>query len=572
MIGADEAPLKHPGYPNMATSSSISPTGLVGLPLELRTMIARQLEQVNSAADNPNITTGYELCKWSRLTQSSRNDILSYRAAARDLRDASWISFGRLVGELCFRLIEPDLQDLEEISNLKELAPWIQAITFGTAGFADNKFVWRPNNDEEPPYDELNNYDDSFDDLPGLTDDYPELLKYMHRTRNEPALLRLEKYRDCYKKQETFSESGLAVKQLEKILHVFPNLQNLRVTPKDYIGIKHYHDSSHPEGFMCHRCTLVSTSEKPHTEGYICHRCTLPTSGMHLRGWLTADERLLFAEDWEKYVAVEGHNHLFEYKPEIEKRKQQFTVYNSNRSKEVLPIIFTAWARSDKSLADFRVAEFHGASPPTALLLSQHLSEKLTNLHTLRLNMFTGPQFDADTGALSAILKTTPSLRDLQVDLVMNELEEDLSVFEIQSYELSTGKVLMNTINTGMTLSRLHVSGSWFEARELASLLQFHSQSLQFVVLEIVTICGGTWESLLRCITTSTYPKLQYLGLSNVFEQQEDLPRGEPLDVTDIDEAIFKGATFCFEANATLYKTDEEFVRFGRDVDDVSGL
>jgi hypothetical protein len=51
----------------------------------------------------------------------------------KQFRSASSESFDTMLGDRRFRLTETGIQDLQDISRVKELVPWIKTLTFGTA-------------------------------------------------------------------------------------------------------------------------------------------------------------------------------------------------------------------------------------------------------------------------------------------------------------------------------------------------------------------------------------------------------------------------------------------------------
>ncbi|KAF2813045.1 uncharacterized protein BDZ99DRAFT_517335 [Mytilinidion resinicola] len=175
-------------------------------------------------------------------------------------------------------------------------------------------------------------------------------------------------------------------------------------------------------------------------------------------------------------------------------------------------------------------------------MLFQHLSGTLTDLHTLRLNIWTGPRFRADTGALSKILKTTPSLRDLHIDMEVaepaDEFDPDLRLYEVSHWQ---GRDEHNKCQIDPTP---HIC-----------------QPLE------VTICDAAWDSFLHRVATIAYTNLQYFGLWDVPGEQEGIFRTKPLEVTKIDDAIFKGVTFSLEAKDSPLVSDE-WLWFGRDTED----
>jgi hypothetical protein len=125
----------------MARAVSIS----LPLPLELVTHIIKRCAEYDITED-PNDRYGYFLAyknaddryeqhqvSWTNAPASVKQDICNVRLMCKQFRSASSESFDTMLGDRRFRLTETGIQDLQDISRVKELVPWIKTLTFGTA-------------------------------------------------------------------------------------------------------------------------------------------------------------------------------------------------------------------------------------------------------------------------------------------------------------------------------------------------------------------------------------------------------------------------------------------------------
>jgi hypothetical protein len=108
------------------------------LPTELISKIARHLQQWN-IIDLPfshlTQTSEYGHDSWLEHTKASRQDICNFRLVCHRFRSASFSSFGELLGDRTFRLTKVGIEDLQAISAVASLQPYIRTLTFGGARF-----------------------------------------------------------------------------------------------------------------------------------------------------------------------------------------------------------------------------------------------------------------------------------------------------------------------------------------------------------------------------------------------------------------------------------------------------
>jgi hypothetical protein len=76
---------------------------------------------------------------WTTAPASVKQDICIASLVCKQLRSASFESFGTILGERRFRLIETGLRDLQDILKVKELVPWIKTLTFGMAQLSQSR-------------------------------------------------------------------------------------------------------------------------------------------------------------------------------------------------------------------------------------------------------------------------------------------------------------------------------------------------------------------------------------------------------------------------------------------------
>lgn len=74
---------------------------------------------------------------WITIPPNAKRDICSIRLVCAQFKDASYASFGNILGDRRFRLTKTGLADLQGISANQRLAPCIKTLTFGTALVAD---------------------------------------------------------------------------------------------------------------------------------------------------------------------------------------------------------------------------------------------------------------------------------------------------------------------------------------------------------------------------------------------------------------------------------------------------
>ncbi|KAH7390780.1 hypothetical protein DE146DRAFT_766851 [Phaeosphaeria sp. MPI-PUGE-AT-0046c] len=73
---------------------------------------------------------------WLRVAKSAKEDICNVRSVCKSFRETSVSSFAMILGDRYFRLTSTGLQDLQGIAAVEGLAPWIKALTFGSADVA----------------------------------------------------------------------------------------------------------------------------------------------------------------------------------------------------------------------------------------------------------------------------------------------------------------------------------------------------------------------------------------------------------------------------------------------------
>lgn len=74
---------------------------------------------------------------WLVHTAASREDICNFRLMGRKYRSSSPCAFGGILCDRKFRLTRVGLDDLQALSSVAVLRPYIHAITFGSAQFVD---------------------------------------------------------------------------------------------------------------------------------------------------------------------------------------------------------------------------------------------------------------------------------------------------------------------------------------------------------------------------------------------------------------------------------------------------
>jgi hypothetical protein len=115
------------------------------LPMELVVHIVKHCEEYDSPNDSyvgflvPQSRGVYghvaleERKTWTTISWSTKRDIINIRSVCKQLKDASFQSFGKILGDRKFRLTKAGLQDLRDIGEVKQLVPWIKTLTFGSA-------------------------------------------------------------------------------------------------------------------------------------------------------------------------------------------------------------------------------------------------------------------------------------------------------------------------------------------------------------------------------------------------------------------------------------------------------
>jgi hypothetical protein len=194
-------------------------TGLP-LPLELIANIVNCCAEYDSINDpDPDTRYAYFLADrdpgrtrnydppWTTAPASVRQDVCNIRLVCKQFRSASFESFGTLLGDRRFRLIETGLQDLHDIEQVKQLVPWIKTLMFGTAQLSEE----RARNYFVPC---------QFDGNPIITG-HAEALK--------------SAFTKCLARQQSLNQK----RAFSKVLVAFRNLVNARIMVRDnakYLG------------------------------------------------------------------------------------------------------------------------------------------------------------------------------------------------------------------------------------------------------------------------------------------------------------------------------------------------
>ncbi|KAF2808843.1 uncharacterized protein BDZ99DRAFT_499221 [Mytilinidion resinicola] len=441
--------------------------------LEVKELIVQHLEEEDAGP-------GYPI--WPQLTEKSRRNILSIRQVS-------------LIGDLTFRLIQFDLDDLADISNDSNLSRWINTITFGTGGF-----------DELAPSIHPDDYDDeNYGTNPCV---FRDLMMYTHKTQDKDSFSTVaEKYVKCSRDQEELYQSGGGANQLTTILQTLPQLKkNVRIKTFDPVG----------------------------------RRST------HLRGWITPKERPLFKKIWTDFLLATNNNDSLCRSSDAEIIKcaehmsRIYKEWSYQRSFKVLPVVFAALARLAKHLEDIRTAGLYyrqAPEAPSVRNLFEHLPGTLSFLHTLRVTIQS-----ADANALSNLLGTTSSIRDIEIKFPRPETDGHK--------ERTMRRVVPALTTTKNSFIQMRLTGFYsIQEKDLITLLQAHLGTLR--CLEMVGVCvtdssanmDGDVNGVLRHVVTENPTGLRdfYLAAYCNFGYTLWDPKSK------LDKTILAGITFSFE-------------------------
>ena len=113
------------------------------LPPEIVSAVAEELEHLNLPdisyshfTEISGIRSDHRI--WRTYTSASKEDILNFRLVCRKCYSASFKSFGKILGDRTFHLTKQSLEDLQSISEVTELVPYIWTMTFGNARFGSD--------------------------------------------------------------------------------------------------------------------------------------------------------------------------------------------------------------------------------------------------------------------------------------------------------------------------------------------------------------------------------------------------------------------------------------------------
>jgi hypothetical protein len=110
------------------------------LPVELLSIVVAGLQEWD-VSDEPfahltGTATG-NADEWLVHTVGSRQDICDFRLVCRKFYNSSFHTFGELLGNKVFRITPTGLEDLQAISNMARMRPYIRRLTWGTSRCSD---------------------------------------------------------------------------------------------------------------------------------------------------------------------------------------------------------------------------------------------------------------------------------------------------------------------------------------------------------------------------------------------------------------------------------------------------
>ncbi|KAF2789142.1 hypothetical protein K505DRAFT_98261 [Melanomma pulvis-pyrius CBS 109.77] len=200
------------------------------LPLEIISFIVGQLEELD-VGEKPhsqfwetpkdtlvhlrtNLYDQADYMNWLLFTNGSRNNICNARLVCRAFYNGSFKSFGKLLGDRRIRITKTGIHDLDCIGNAIYLNPYIQTLTFGTAGFLDSN--------------------------------HANVQDCLQKLNPSDSSRLLSAYRICSEWQRRTNKNQLRI-ILRAMLQVFPNLQRLRIVhqdvPVNHLGVWLHHES-----------------------------------------------------------------------------------------------------------------------------------------------------------------------------------------------------------------------------------------------------------------------------------------------------------------------------------------
>jgi hypothetical protein len=189
-------------------------TTIHDLPVELWTHIAKSCVQYNNhdSSDFPLRTNCQERMTWVTVSRSAKTDICNIRLVCKQFRSAAYESFGTILGRRRFRLTRVGREDLRAISRNGGLAPWVRALTFGSAIlFGPKSRYWESREERIEPKGES-----------------ARLEIEEHLTLVKDAYLRAAK-----KDWDWLADAQTATRELAAILDKFKNLEKIRVIVTD---------------------------------------------------------------------------------------------------------------------------------------------------------------------------------------------------------------------------------------------------------------------------------------------------------------------------------------------------
>ncbi|KAF2494266.1 hypothetical protein BU16DRAFT_69214 [Lophium mytilinum] len=559
--------------PNTTLSSQFTPmkSSMDQIPIELLQMIVQELEDFGPYPDASSLLSGRisssltadeclmnkrcGLINWSKLTEESRRDILNCRQVATCFRDAAWPSFGKVIGDLLFRITKKDMKDLTEISKVEKLGPWLRSLTFGTRIFAKPIGFMRDGLDTVIDDEDMD--DDDFWELAYNGDPEPDphvysgdleperwrdIISFQEFLRRSTEMLQREfmilvdAYREQYQAEVTLFESGSASSGLCEIFQALPQLTDLRIVQADSYGYR----PMHIKGFLrvgqkwffdrCIRDWLDQQSGKfrPYPGEY-----SEDDSGDDF-----GDCAIPSAENPEAWMDE------YEYRAE---RSLRF--FYRNCPEVVLPILFQALTASNKILNDLRIGleNYDYLKPEPSLSVPKTFDK----LHTLRIRIDL-PGVEPTTGTyfhlMLHVLRTSRCIRDFHLDIydrlpigfvVGTPFNDDLD-----RVSPNTTAIIRALRNVKGPLTRLSLIGSggqrWrVPANDLISIFEAHSRTLKCITLQSLYV-STQWNPVLHNIVSENYAKLQYLGIDDLSYGQKIVwnPR------KDVDRALLDGSSF----------------------------